>query len=142
VIDLHLLQPRNCLSPCHEPFNAPLFPCCSTQQHPFAAMPRKAFIADIKAASEAVIAGISSVARGDDDEEVAVCFTHPSGAPLEMSLVCTGTCRTCFQFPCIQSHRLQLDWFCAFSFQYGSVIMDCFKSMSTRSSRVSMVFSC
>ncbi len=50
-------------------------------------MPRKQFIADVQAAADKRIAGITKIARGEDDGEVVVCFVPPSGAPIEISLL-------------------------------------------------------
>jgi ubiquitin-conjugating enzyme E2 Q len=50
-------------------------------------MPRKEFIADVQAAADKKVLGITNVARGDDDGEVVACFVPPSGAPIEISLL-------------------------------------------------------
>lgn len=50
-------------------------------------MPRKQFIADIQAAADKKILGITSIARGDDDGEVVASFAPPTGAPIEISLL-------------------------------------------------------
>jgi ubiquitin-conjugating enzyme E2 Q len=52
-------------------------------------MPRKAFNADVKAASEQVIAGITDVGRGDDDGDVNACYTPGTGSPIELGLLVT-----------------------------------------------------
>ncbi|KAH7397638.1 hypothetical protein BKA64DRAFT_672448 [Cadophora sp. MPI-SDFR-AT-0126] len=49
-------------------------------------MPRKAFVADVQAAAEKNIPGISSVVRGPDDD-VIVTFVPASGAPFEINLM-------------------------------------------------------
>lgn len=50
-------------------------------------MPRKQFIADIQAAADKKILGITTIARGDDDGEVVASFAPPTGAPIEISLL-------------------------------------------------------
>jgi ubiquitin-conjugating enzyme E2 Q len=50
-------------------------------------MPRKQFIADVQAAGDKNILGITSIARGDDDGEVVACFVPPTGSPIEISLL-------------------------------------------------------
>jgi len=54
---------------------------------PLKKMPRKQFIADVQAAADKNILGITSVVRGDDDGEVVACFSPPTGAPIEISLL-------------------------------------------------------
>ncbi|KAH7346789.1 hypothetical protein BKA65DRAFT_399825 [Rhexocercosporidium sp. MPI-PUGE-AT-0058] len=49
-------------------------------------MPRKAFVADVQAAEEKKIPGISSVARGPDDD-VIVTFVPASGLPIEINFM-------------------------------------------------------
>ncbi|KAL2069945.1 hypothetical protein VTL71DRAFT_14625 [Oculimacula yallundae] len=49
-------------------------------------MPRKAFVADVQAANDRNIPGISSVVRGPDDD-VIVTFTLASGTPLEINFM-------------------------------------------------------
>lgn len=49
-------------------------------------MPRKAFVADIQAAAEQNIPGISSVTKGPDDD-VIVSFVPVSGGPIEIILM-------------------------------------------------------
>ncbi len=53
-------------------------------------MPRKQFIADVQIAAESNIPGITAVARGDDDGEVIVTYSPPTGAPIEISLLHIG----------------------------------------------------
>jgi ubiquitin-conjugating enzyme E2 Q len=51
-------------------------------------MPRKAFIADVKAAAEKPIPRISAVGRGDDDGDVNFVFSPVSDAlPIELSVL-------------------------------------------------------
>lgn len=50
-------------------------------------MPRKQFIADVTAASQLSISGLSGVARGTDDESVYATYTPGSGLPLEIELL-------------------------------------------------------
>lgn len=50
-------------------------------------MPRKAFTADIKTASESNIPSISSVARGDDDGSVYATFAAEGHLPIEIELM-------------------------------------------------------
>lgn len=49
-------------------------------------MPRKAFVADVQAADEKKIPGISSVVRGPDDD-VIVSFVPASGPPIEINFM-------------------------------------------------------
>jgi len=53
-------------------------------------MTRKAFIADVKAASEKPITSIVDVVRGDDDGDVNFVFTPTSGAPIAVGLLALG----------------------------------------------------
>lgn len=50
-------------------------------------MPRKQFIADVAAASQLSIRGLSGVARGTDDESVYATYTPALGLPLEIELL-------------------------------------------------------
>ncbi|CZR58141.1 related to ubiquitin conjugating enzyme [Phialocephala subalpina] len=54
-------------------------------------MPRKAFLADITVAAAQSIAGITSVTRGSDDNDVLVCFTPATGLPIEITLLCPAS---------------------------------------------------
>lgn len=74
-------------------------------------MPRKAFVADIQAASAQNTPGITAVTRGADDNDVIVCFTPASGLPIEITaMVNPGmsahihSYQTCAQI-CILSHK-------------------------------------
>ena len=53
-------------------------------------MPRKAFVADIAAAAEKSIVGVSVVVKGDDDGDVNFCFMPTSGVPIEIGLLAMG----------------------------------------------------
>jgi ubiquitin-conjugating enzyme E2 Q len=50
-------------------------------------MPRKAFLADFETAKVQRIRGITSVSRGENDEDINVCFVPPVGAPIEITLL-------------------------------------------------------
>lgn len=54
-------------------------------------MPRKAFIADVTAASEKTIPRIIDVKRGDDDGDIACVYVPATGAPITISLLALGT---------------------------------------------------
>ncbi len=53
-------------------------------------MPRKQFIADVQLAADSSIAGVTAFARGDDDGEVIVTYSPPTGAPIEISFLHMG----------------------------------------------------
>lgn len=52
-------------------------------------MPRKAFIADIDAAANAGIPGMTGICRGEDDGDVSVCYATNTGLSVEISLLVT-----------------------------------------------------
>jgi len=54
-------------------------------------MTRKAFLADVKAASEKQIPGISEVTRGDDDGDINFVFAPTTGVPIVIGLLALGT---------------------------------------------------
>jgi len=53
-------------------------------------MTRKAFIADVAAATERNIPGVVNVSRGDDDGEVNFDYAPVSGDRLEITVLVTG----------------------------------------------------
>lgn len=53
-------------------------------------MGRKAYIADVAAASSEQIPGIISFAKGSEDGEVHLCYVASTGAPIEISLISLG----------------------------------------------------
>ena len=55
-------------------------------------MPRKAFNADVQAASDADIPGIASVRKGEDDGDVTFVFTPRSGGSIDIGLLALGMC--------------------------------------------------
>jgi hypothetical protein len=54
-------------------------------------MPRKAFNADVEAASTKSIPGVILVRKGDDDGDVTVVFAPQIGAPFDIALLALGT---------------------------------------------------
>lgn len=55
-------------------------------------MPRKAFMADLAAASQVTIQGVSNIARGAEDGEIEFTFTPASGAaPIVVTIISGGT---------------------------------------------------
>ncbi len=52
-------------------------------------MPRKAFIADLKTAQETQISGITEIKRGENDEDIELCFVPETGPPIEIGLLAT-----------------------------------------------------
>jgi hypothetical protein len=54
-------------------------------------MARKAFLADIVAASEKNIPNIVSISRGDDDGDINFCYIHETAEPVDIGLLAMGT---------------------------------------------------
>lgn len=50
-------------------------------------MPRKAFNADIEAATTSSIPGVSNVLKGGDDGSIYATYTSDSGVPIEIELM-------------------------------------------------------
>jgi ubiquitin-conjugating enzyme E2 Q len=57
-------------------------------------MPRKAFNADVEAASQKSFPGVTSVRKGDDDGDVTFAFAPVSGAQIEIGLLALGNPRS------------------------------------------------
>jgi ubiquitin-conjugating enzyme E2 Q len=54
-------------------------------------MARKAFLADVVAASEKNIPNVISISRGDDDGDINFCYIHETAEPVEIGLLAMGT---------------------------------------------------
>lgn len=60
-------------------------------------MARKAFLADVAAASQKNIPNVVSIGRGDDDGDINFYYVHENAEPVEIGLLAMGT------FPCFGS---------------------------------------